>query len=130
MATEEIIDIHCSRCHATIAGSTNEWRQLGGSLIAPLQYTWYKALMVHEQIFLATEDHSYNNISEASCAQCGSVVGQGFEGADAEDATLDEYVSERSTCMTQLTYEVINPSLSLRPFFSKVLFLEGKYFRL
>jgi hypothetical protein len=108
MATEEIIDIHCSRCHAIIAGSTNEWRQLGGSLIAPLQYTWYKALIVHEQFLsqmkATPEDPRYDITSEASCARCGNVVGQRSGDADAEDATLDEYVSERSTFMAWLTY--------------------------
>jgi len=104
MATKEIINIHCSRCHATIAGSTNEWKQLGGSLIAPRQYTWYKALIVQQQIFLPTEDLRYDIISEASCTQCGNVVGQGLGDADAEDATLEKYVSERSTSMARLTY--------------------------
>lgn len=105
MTTEEI-DIYCSRCHTRIGASTNEWRQLGGSLIAPVQKTWYKAIKIAQgQGFLPMEavpEELHRDIgSEASCAHCENIIGQGFKDAGVVDAAaMDRCVAECSTIIS------------------------------
>jgi hypothetical protein len=93
MTTEEI-DICCVKCNIVTSASNNEWRLLGESHITPVSKTWYKTINVAKgDGFLplgpVPEDLHRDIISQASCAQCGHLLGQGFRDNGYMDPTLD-----------------------------------------
>ncbi|KAF7503463.1 hypothetical protein GJ744_003722 [Endocarpon pusillum] len=89
------INICCSKCHVVICSSSNEWRRLEDvSLITPVQKTWFQTITIAKaQDFLPLEpvpaDLHNDIVSEATCAKCGSVLGQGFGDFVHEDPMVN-----------------------------------------
>ncbi|ERF68594.1 hypothetical protein EPUS_04692 [Endocarpon pusillum Z07020] len=89
------IDICCSKCHVVLCSSSNEWKRLEDvSLITPVQKTWLQTITIAKaQGFLPLEpvpaDLHNDIVSEATCAKCGSVLGQGFGDVFHEDPIVN-----------------------------------------
>ena len=98
-ATELEIDICCSKCHIVICSSNNEWKRLEDvSLITPVQKTLFKTIKIAKtqgSLSLETvpEDLRNDIVSEATCAQCGSVLGQVFGDVVHENPLVDRCVT-------------------------------------
>lgn len=95
----EVIDICCIKCNVVTCNSNNDWRQLGAaSLIAPVQELSYKIINVaKDQVFLqlkfVPEDLHGKIVCEASCGQCGNVLGQGFRDSEDVDSALERWAA-------------------------------------
>lgn len=103
------INICCSKCHVVLGTSSNEWRRLEDvSLITPVQKTWFHTITIAKaQGFLPLEsvpaDLHNDIVSEATCAKCGSVLGQGFGDVVHEDPMVKRSVAYDALLSARLT---------------------------
>ena len=103
------VNICCSKCHVVICSSSNEWRRLEDvSLITPVQKTWFQTITIAKaQGFLPLEpvpaDLHNDIVFEATCAKCGSVLGQGFGDVVHEDPMVNRCVAYDALLLACLT---------------------------
>ncbi len=109
--TAQGIDICCSKCHVVICSSNNEWRRVEDvSLITPAQKTCFRNIDIAKaQGFLplktVPEDLQNDIVSEATCVQCGGVLGQGFRDVVHGDPKVNRCVTIDALFLAWLTFQ-------------------------